>query len=172
MGGVLLVEGEPGIGRSSLLREAAGEAAGRGFLLAAGAAGQLGRTVPFAALYGSLHQPFAADDPGRELSAAARWITSSGPASNGVPVMLRSWSAWTICTGGPGQAGHARRGASGAAIQPGRVAPGPVEYAPARRDRLFGRLPGGAGLLTLARWMRARWRRCSRTRSAHHQTRA
>ena len=75
IGGVLLVDGEPGIGKSSLLREAAGEAAGRGFFLAAGAAGQLGRTVPFAALCGSRHRPLAADDPGRELPAAAWWIT-------------------------------------------------------------------------------------------------
>src|SRR5579863_9419084 len=71
IGGVLLVDGEPGIGKSSLLREAAG----RGFFLAAGAAGQLGRTVPFAALCGSRHRPLAADDPGRELPAAAWWIT-------------------------------------------------------------------------------------------------
>src|ERR1700735_957275 len=50
LGGLLLVDGEPGIRKRGTLRETAGEAAGRGFLLAAGAAGQLGRTVPFAAL--------------------------------------------------------------------------------------------------------------------------
>jgi DNA-binding NarL/FixJ family response regulator len=37
-GGVLLVEGEPGAGKSLLLREATGEATGQGFSLAAGAA--------------------------------------------------------------------------------------------------------------------------------------
>jgi DNA-binding CsgD family transcriptional regulator len=49
-GGVLLVDGEPGIGKSALLRDATDEAAERGFSLAAGAADQLGRTIPFFAL--------------------------------------------------------------------------------------------------------------------------
>ena len=41
LGGVLLVEGELGIGKSLLLRESEREAAGHGFSLAAGAADQL-----------------------------------------------------------------------------------------------------------------------------------
>src|SRR5262249_62022347 len=46
-GGVVLVEGEPGTGKSLLLREAVDEAARQGFSLAAGAGGQLGRALPF-----------------------------------------------------------------------------------------------------------------------------
>ncbi len=152
MGGVLLVEGEPGIGRSSLLRETAGEAAGRGFLLAAGAAGQLGRTVPFAALCGSLHQPFAADDPGRELSAAARWITQlrAGLERHAVdaPVL--------VCLDDLHWVAPARLAMLGAL--PAELRSSPVAWLLARSstpqraaDHLFGRLQaGGAGLLTLA----------------------
>ena len=70
-GGVVLVEGEPGVGKSLLLREAVGEAAGQGFSLAAGAADQLGRALPFFALRAALGEPFArftANDPERDLS--------------------------------------------------------------------------------------------------------
>jgi DNA-binding CsgD family transcriptional regulator/tetratricopeptide (TPR) repeat protein len=78
-GGVLLVDGEPGIGKSLLLREAAGEAAGQGFSLAAGAADQLGRMLPFFALHAALGEPFArltANDPERDLSDAPGWWIS------------------------------------------------------------------------------------------------
>jgi DNA-binding CsgD family transcriptional regulator len=78
VGGVVLVEGEPGIGKSLLLREAIGEAAWQGFSLAAGAADQLGRALPFFALHAALGEPFArltASDPERDLSdAPGRWI--------------------------------------------------------------------------------------------------
>ena len=57
-GGVLLVDGEPGMGKSFLLREAAGEAAARGFSLAAGAEDQLGQAFPFFALRTALREPF------------------------------------------------------------------------------------------------------------------
>ena len=74
-GGVLLVDGEPGIGKSLLLRNATDEAAEQGFSLAAGAADQLGQAVPFFALRGRFAGP-ATDDPGRDLpDAAAWWIT-------------------------------------------------------------------------------------------------
>ena len=56
---MVLVEGEPGIGKSLLLREAVGVAAGEGFSLAAGAADQLGRALPFFALRAALGEPFA-----------------------------------------------------------------------------------------------------------------
>ena len=75
-GGVLLVEGEPGIGKSVLLRDAIDEAAELGFSLAAGAADQLGQTIPFSALRAALRERSAEliiDDPGRGLPTAAAW---------------------------------------------------------------------------------------------------
>jgi predicted ATPase len=75
-GGVVLVDGEPGIGKSLLLREAVGEAAGQGFSVAAGAADQLGRVLPFFALRAALGEPFArltAGDPQRDPSDAPGW---------------------------------------------------------------------------------------------------
>ena len=54
VGGLVLVEGEPGIGKSLLLRDAVREAAGQGFSLAAGAADQLGQALPFFALRAAL----------------------------------------------------------------------------------------------------------------------
>jgi DNA-binding NarL/FixJ family response regulator len=78
-GGVLLVDGEPGIGKSLLLRDATDEAAEQGFSLAAGAADQLGQAIPFFALRAALREPFAGpatDYPDRDLpDAAAWWIT-------------------------------------------------------------------------------------------------
>src|SRR5262250_1880189 len=78
-GGVVLVEGEPGIGKSLLLRDCTDEAADQGFSLAAGAADQLGEAIPFFALRAALREPFArltADDPGRDLpDTTAWWIT-------------------------------------------------------------------------------------------------
>jgi DNA-binding CsgD family transcriptional regulator len=57
LGGVLLVEGDAGMGKSLLLRESAREAAGQGFSLATGRGDQLGRHVPFFNLLTALHQP-------------------------------------------------------------------------------------------------------------------
>jgi DNA-binding CsgD family transcriptional regulator len=76
IGGVMLVDGEPGIGKSLLLHDATDEAAERGFSLAAGAADQLGQAIPFFALDAALREPFAglaADDPGLDLPDAAAW---------------------------------------------------------------------------------------------------
>jgi DNA-binding NarL/FixJ family response regulator len=53
-GGVVLVDGEPGIGRSLLLRAAVDEAAGRGFSLVSGAADQLGQAIGCCALSAAL----------------------------------------------------------------------------------------------------------------------
>jgi DNA-binding CsgD family transcriptional regulator len=75
-GGVVLVEGEPGAGKSLLLREAVGEAAGHGFSLAAGAADQLGRAIPFLALRQALGEPFArftGDRLDHDLHGAPAW---------------------------------------------------------------------------------------------------
>jgi DNA-binding CsgD family transcriptional regulator len=58
-GGVLLVEGEPGIGKSALLRDAVDQAAGLGFSLAVGAADPLGQPIPLFELRQALGEPFA-----------------------------------------------------------------------------------------------------------------
>ena len=79
-GGVVLVEGEPGIGKTRLLREATDEAAGYGFSLATGAADQLGRAIPFFALRAALGAPFAADGADRDRSAAPEWWISQARA--------------------------------------------------------------------------------------------
>ena len=55
--GVLLVEGEPGIGKSMLLAAAADAAADRGFSVAAGAADELSRFTPLAPLLTALAEP-------------------------------------------------------------------------------------------------------------------
>lgn len=75
VGGVVLVDGEPGIGKSLLLRAATDEAAEQGFSLAAGAADQLGQVIPFFELRTALREPtgLTAGDPGRDPLHAAAW---------------------------------------------------------------------------------------------------
>jgi DNA-binding NarL/FixJ family response regulator len=74
-GGVVLVEGEPGIGKSLLLAGASDKAAGQGFSLAAGAADQLSRAIPFFPLRAALPEPFArlTTDNHRGLPDATVW---------------------------------------------------------------------------------------------------
>ena len=88
-GGVLLVDGEQGIGKSLLLREAIGEAAARGFSLAAGAEDQLGRVIPFFALRTALREPFA------ELTAKQHPDQPDAPAwrISQLQAYLEQWSA-------------------------------------------------------------------------------
>ncbi|HEY3896707.1 MAG TPA: ATP-binding protein, partial [Pseudonocardiaceae bacterium] len=76
-GAVVLVEGEPGIGKSALLRAASGEAVGFGFSVATGTADQLSQQIPLHALRMALPEPFS----GYEVSGSAdpfdntiRWI--------------------------------------------------------------------------------------------------
>ena len=79
LGAVVLVEGEPGIGKSLLLREAIDVAAGQGFSLAAAASDQLGNAIPFFVLRAALREPFAkltADDPDHELPDKPAWWIS------------------------------------------------------------------------------------------------
>jgi DNA-binding CsgD family transcriptional regulator len=78
-GGVVLVEGEPGIGKSLLLREAVDEAAGYGFSLAADTADQLGQVIPFFTLRRALGEPFASVIvrlAGSDLPAGPAWWIS------------------------------------------------------------------------------------------------
>ena len=77
IGGVLLVEGEPGIGRSAMLSDSADKAAALGFSLAVGAADPLGQAIPFFALRQALGESFAAlsaEGGGRRADAPTWWI--------------------------------------------------------------------------------------------------
>jgi DNA-binding CsgD family transcriptional regulator/tetratricopeptide (TPR) repeat protein len=56
-GGVVLVEGEPGIGKSRLLQDACQEACDRAFSLVAGAADPLAHATPLFTLRAALHEP-------------------------------------------------------------------------------------------------------------------
>jgi predicted ATPase len=99
MGGVVLVEGEPGIGKSLLLRDGVDEAAGHGFSLAAGAADQLGRAIPFFALRAALGQAFATlttDRLDRDLRATPEWWIGQMRAhleqrAAATPLLVPSW---------------------------------------------------------------------------------
>jgi DNA-binding CsgD family transcriptional regulator len=53
-GGVLLIDGEPGIGKSEILAQVVNEAASRSFSLASAEAGELGQQIPFAPLLTAL----------------------------------------------------------------------------------------------------------------------
>jgi DNA-binding CsgD family transcriptional regulator len=75
-GGVVLVEGERGIGKSMLLGESVDMAAESGFSLAVDAADQLGQVIPFCTLRRALGESFAetiADFANSDLSAAPGW---------------------------------------------------------------------------------------------------
>ena len=102
-GGVLLVDGEPGIGKSLLLRNATDEAAEQGFSLAAGAADQLGQAIPFFALRAALREPFAGPPLTIPIAICRVRLRGGSPryerTSNSGPRRLRSWSAWMTCTG-------------------------------------------------------------------------
>jgi DNA-binding CsgD family transcriptional regulator/tetratricopeptide (TPR) repeat protein len=58
-GGVLLIEGEPGIGKSAFLGTATDRAAARNFSLAVAAADELSQHLPFAPLFAALREPAA-----------------------------------------------------------------------------------------------------------------
>jgi DNA-binding NarL/FixJ family response regulator len=75
-GSVVLVEGEPGIGKSVLLRQAMRDAVRQRFSLAAGSADQFGQTLPFFALHRALGEQFAmsmTSDPHHDPSRAPGW---------------------------------------------------------------------------------------------------
>jgi DNA-binding CsgD family transcriptional regulator/tetratricopeptide (TPR) repeat protein len=69
---VVLVDGEPGIGKSALLKTATDEAAAQGFSLVAGAADQLDQEIPFLALRKALREPFSGS---KHLDDTSWWIS-------------------------------------------------------------------------------------------------
>jgi predicted ATPase len=72
--GVVLIEGEPGIGKSRLLRDACQEAGDRAFSLVAGAADPLAHATPLFTLRAALHEPLtglAASHDGPDEPSAA-----------------------------------------------------------------------------------------------------
>ncbi|HEX6449721.1 MAG TPA: ATP-binding protein, partial [Trebonia sp.] len=71
-GGVLLVDGERGMGKSLLLREAADEGARQGFSLATGAGDRLGGQLPLFAL--RMAVGLAGDENGSEAGAVPAQI--------------------------------------------------------------------------------------------------
>jgi predicted ATPase len=75
-GGVVLAEGEPGIGKTALMRGAVDDAGTLGFTLAAGAGDQVGRAIPLFALRAALGEPFArftADDVEHDERGGHAW---------------------------------------------------------------------------------------------------
>ena len=79
---MLLVEGRPGMGKSSLLAQAARDAAARGFELTEGTADESGQAVPFAPLRMALHgRPGSRGRQRRDAGAAGaavRWVPEVG----------------------------------------------------------------------------------------------
>jgi DNA-binding CsgD family transcriptional regulator len=69
-GGVVLVEGEPGIGKSRLLRDACQEAGDRAFSLVAGAADPLAHATPLFTLRAALHEPLTGPAASHDCSEA------------------------------------------------------------------------------------------------------
>ena len=85
-GQVLLIEGEPGIGKSALLAEVAALAGRRGFALATAAADELGQLMPFAPLTAALPE-----SPG-DLAAPAAALSGT-TATPGTVAMSRTTRA-------------------------------------------------------------------------------
>ncbi len=71
--GVVLVEGEPGIGKSRLLRDGCQQAEDRAFSLLAGAADPLAHAIPLFTLREALREPLAGDDPDHSAPPGAAY---------------------------------------------------------------------------------------------------
>ena len=81
-GRVLLIEGEPGIGKSAILAEVTALAAHRGFALAAAAADELGQLMPFAPLAAALPESSGAlAGPAAGPAGASGVVTREFPAA-------------------------------------------------------------------------------------------
>jgi DNA-binding CsgD family transcriptional regulator len=84
-GGVLLIEGEPGIGKSELLGEVINQAVRRNFSLASAEADELGRQIPFAPLLAALREPLGGlIGEASRLGAPEAWI----PAADQIRTLL------------------------------------------------------------------------------------
>ena len=70
-GGVVLVEGEPGIGKSLLLKDADDQAARRGFSLVVGSADALAHETPLFTLRAAMHEPLTGPSAGHDSPEAA-----------------------------------------------------------------------------------------------------
>ena len=152
-GQVLLIEGEPGIGKSALLAEVTALAGRRGFALATAAADELGQLMPFAPLTAALPESpgdLAGPAP-RNLGAAqeARHRQQSRPRNPAAGRGSRRPGpglpgGWVRHDPGPDRAAH--RGQPGA-DQPGRSALGRPGHAhrAARAAPAAGRSPAGLG---------------------------
>jgi DNA-binding CsgD family transcriptional regulator len=83
LSGVVLVEGDPGAGKTRLLRQATDEAARMGFSLAVAAADRLGQAIPFFALRAALGVPMAlpaGEVRDRSLPESPAWWISQARA--------------------------------------------------------------------------------------------
>ena len=78
-GKVLLVEGDPGTGKSLLLATAGREARARDFRLVAAAANELSQATPLAPLLGALHATTTAAPPARTVLARLEELAAAGP---------------------------------------------------------------------------------------------
>ena len=85
-GGAVLIEGEPGIGKSALVRTALAGAAGAGCAVFWGAGDELGQELPLLPMLEALRvrEPAAGPDPRR--LAIVRLLRGEGPADRGLDV--------------------------------------------------------------------------------------
>jgi len=86
--GALLVDGEPGVGKTRLLAEAAEHARARGFTVAAGAAEELGELAPLAPLAAALGVRTGGDEPEPTLAERLRAELDARAAAGPVLVAL------------------------------------------------------------------------------------
>ena len=146
-GGVLLIDGEQGTGKSLLLGEAATAASARGFRVASAAADEFGQLMPLAPLLASFTDfPDTAvrGRPGRGQACGPGWSAGCGPGWRSRPPRARSWLPSMTCNG------RIRARCAPCGRWPG-IASGPVLWSLARRtrphgdaaERLFGRLKAG-----------------------------
>jgi DNA-binding CsgD family transcriptional regulator len=86
--GILLIEGEPGVGKSLLLGEAAREAASRGLTSMSGAARELGPMAPVEPLLRLLGEPPVAEESSPPLGVVERLRTNLEKRAGAGPVLV------------------------------------------------------------------------------------